>query len=362
MTLIKPKFHNAITKTVVIFGLTLTVEAQINILEAFAVASFESFFGPFEYLRNLFAKSTSSWVGVTFVIFGLLYNAVVTVGLELIQNYKAAIPLKPDLIFNLINGDKEIVGSIYNLRGAICHHDIDSIPDNSSYSEYYQNKIRNDFIDVGLTSKVLMRPSRFDDPTINENFYRDRAHFLRTWGGAEIPYFSIENLGDALGRNVRVELSVDKQEGLSVTNENDLTPVFPNQETESFLHRPHTPTSASRYDIKSSNSSECYLFEWEAGDIQAKHSKYSNTDIFIRCEQECNISFKIYCDELSEPIKKSYKIHPATEKFKFDLALLKKDQKEFFDVVNEKIMDGYIGRKYESILKKYNHKEAELLP
>ena len=92
VALIKPKFHNAITKTVVIFGLTLTVESQVNILEAFAVASFESFFGPSEYLRNLFATSTNSWIGVTFVIFGLLYNAVVTVGLELIQKYKAAIP------------------------------------------------------------------------------------------------------------------------------------------------------------------------------------------------------------------------------------------------------------------------------
>ncbi|QYJ97154.1 hypothetical protein K0J45_16830 [Shewanella alkalitolerans] len=362
VTLIKPKFHNAITKTVVIFGLTLTVESQVNILEAFAVASFESLFGPSEYLRNLFATSTNSWIGVAFVIFGLLYNAVVTVGLELIQKYKAAIPEKPDLIFNLKNGDGVTIESSYKLRGAICHHDIESIPDNTSYSEHYQNKIRNEFIDVGVTSKVLMRPSRFDDPEINKSFYKDRAKFLRVWGGAEILYLCIENLGEALGRNVRVELTVDKQVGLSLSNENNLAPKFPKQETESFIYNLHVPKSIPSYDIKSSDSNVCYFFEWKAGDIQAKHSKSSKTDIFVRCEQEFDINFKIYCDELSEPIEKVYKIHPTPEKFNFDLAFLKKNEKEFFESVDQKIMDGYIGRQYEKILKDHAHKEEELLP
>ena len=62
LRLLKPKFHNAITKTVVLFGLALSVESQVNILEAFSVAIFEHFFGPSDFLRRLFSGYSNPWI------------------------------------------------------------------------------------------------------------------------------------------------------------------------------------------------------------------------------------------------------------------------------------------------------------
>jgi hypothetical protein len=129
IALFRPKFHNAITKVVILFGLTLSVESQVNILEAFAVASYETLFGPSEYLRSLFKGSSNPWIGATFVCIALVYNAVVTVGFELIQNYKNALPKYPKVEFELLNGDADIINDNYFLRGMRCTHSIDEIPD-----------------------------------------------------------------------------------------------------------------------------------------------------------------------------------------------------------------------------------------
>lgn len=363
LTLIKPKFHNAITRTVVIFGLALSVESQINIFEAFAVAFYENIFGPSEYLRALFSTSSSPWIGVIFVIFGLFYNAAVTVGLELIQKYKAAAPVQPEFNFNLINSDGIPINSGDNLRGVICNHSIENIPENTSYSEYYQDKFRCESFNVGLNEKFFIRRSRYDDPTINKNFYRERAKFLRVWGGAEIICLCIENTGSSLATNVRIELAIGKKEGLSLSNENDLMPDLPKRETESSIFRTHQEyTKSPTYDIKQSHSDNTYFFEWKAGDLQAKHTCTSRTKIFFRCENECDLEVKIFCNELPSPIAKEYKISPSPKICTFDFSVLDKSEKDFLEYSDEKIMDGYLGRYYKKIREEYENSGEILLP
>jgi hypothetical protein len=362
IALIKPKFHNVITNTVVIFGLTLAAESQINILEAFAVAFYESIFGSSEYLRNFFAGSSNPWIGLALVVVGLVYHAVVTVGLELIQKYKDALPKQPVFEFAMLNSDMEEFGENYTLRGEICSHSIDKIPNNNSYSESTNRKMEKE----GAFNHGIFRPIGLFEPQVNMGFYRERAKFLQIWGGAEIIKLSLKNCGVTLTNNARVELSIKKVDRLSASNANNLVPKLPSQETQSdsALALRLTPQSNNVpfYDIKKDDTNEPYFFEWKVGNLQPQESCISKTSIFLRSELTTDINVKVFCDELAAPIEKTYKIEPTPNHFEFDLSLLMSDDRTFIDTVDDKIMNGYMSRYAEQYLEKSKSRESALLP
>lgn len=342
--LFKPKFHNAITYSIIISGLALATESQVNIFEALAVKLFEWVFGPSEDLRNLLAGNPNPWIGLALVIFGLIYSAAVTVGLELIQSYKAKYP---KLELAMLNSDKENIGENYTLRGAICTHSIDDIPNNNSFSESALEEKRK--------NSILF------NSRINKDFYRDRVEFLKVWGGAEIIGLTIKNLGMTLASNVRVELIINKIAKLSASKRNCLLIQSPSQETkESGI--PNINYNAATYDINSNDTSSDYYFEWIVGHLQPKELRESKTRIFFRTESDVDIKVSIYCDELPNPIEKFYKIEPASEEFEFDLNLLKYNEKDFFKATDNKIMDGYQGRYIKKWSEEYNYNKSALLP
>lgn len=361
--LIKPRFHNAIARTVIVFGLALCVEAQINIFEAMAVAVFEHFFGPSDFLRSLFATSTNVWVGVVFVIFGLIYNALVTVGLELVEKYKAAMPEKPVLKLDIINSDGESIESVYKMRGGIFINKLSNIPDNHEYSESHRAKITKEFVAAGRKLSAAIRPIGPLDPKINKEFYRERAKFLQTWGGAEIFHLRITNDGSAIAKNVRVEVVIPKLPKLGVSNGNDLKPEMPSQDSKSIMDSlQYIASEKPSYDIKMAKGADEYLFEWSLGDVQAKASKNSVTDIFFRTECVCQIGLKLYCDDISAPIDLSYSIMPASTIKEIELPLLMSKNRDFLDSVDDFIMNGYIGRDFEKLLRKWESEENALIP
>ncbi|MGZ8174338.1 MULTISPECIES: hypothetical protein [Methylobacter] len=342
--LFKPKFHNAITYSIIISGLALAAESQVNIFEALAVKLFEWIFGPSEDLRNFLAGNPNPWIGLALVISGLTYSAVVTVGLELIQSYKAKYP-KLELV--MLNGDKEKIGENYTLRGAICTHSIDEIPDNNSYSE--------------LALEEKKKNGRLFTSRINKEFYRERAECLSSWGGMEIIGLTVENFGATLASNVRVELSIKRSDGVSASHENCLLLITPSQETkEEGISRINY--NAASYDIIARHTYSDYFFEWTAGNLQPKQLRESKTRIFFRTESDVDIKVRIYCDELPDPIEKFYKIEPASERFEFDLNLLKSNEKDFFEATDKKIMDGYQGRYTKKWFEEYNYNKSASLP
>jgi hypothetical protein len=362
IALIRPRFHNKITKTVVFFGLALIAESQVNIIEAFSIAGYESIFGPSEYLRNLFDSKSYPLIGVLLVIFGLIYNAIITVGLELIQKYKDAIPQQPQFEFEMLNGDLEVISRDYKLRGKICHHSISKIPDNSEYSEFTRRKMDSE-AKMGIAYNTILRSLDPSRPRVNKDFYRERAEFLRVWGGAEIIRLAITNSGKILARNVRVELKIDKVKGLSASNNNDIYPELPSQETENsslYLHGVNHPVPS--YDIKNRNSKSEYFFEWIVGHLQAGEHSNSRTCIFLRTEVDILLKCKIYCDELSEPIFSEYIILPPSGSFEFDLGLITCNYNNFFEKVDDKIMDGYLSRLHQNIIEDHDNRQYELLP
>lgn len=369
--LIRPKFYNAITRIVVLFGLALSVESQINIFEAFAVASFEKLFGPSDFLRQLFSGSTSPWIGVFFVVFGLIYNGIVTVGLELIQKYKAQIPKVPEFSFSFLNADGEEIEQNSCLRGKLCHIDVGDIPDNSTYSDFATQRMNKEgrFHQFGhlsgTSSPVKGRIIGPYDARVNRDFYRDRAKFLRVWGGAEILTLYLINKSNVLASNVRVEISCQRDKGLSLDNKNDLSPEFPKQETESSLSQlsalplHNTPP---HFDVKSKHNNSRYFYEWNVGNLQAQEECSSHTNIFIRTDTIVDISIRIFCDELPSPMEMHYKIMPTEKSINVGLDHLKANGKEFFSYANSAIMDGYLKRHSDRLLKEYKNKEDELVP
>lgn len=340
--LFKPKFHNAITWSIVGAG---TLLVNPSILTEIAIVIFGQIVGvPSEDLRNIFTTNSNPPIGLALVIIALIYHIVVTAGLELIQSYKAKYP---KLELAMLNGDQEKIGENYTLRGAICTHSIDDIPNNNSYSESALEEKRK--------NSILF------NSRINKNFYRDRAEFLKVWGGAEIIGLTIENSGTTLASNVRVELIINKIDKLSSSKRNCLLIQSPSQETkESGI--PNINYNAVTDDINSNDTSSDYFFEWAVGHLQPKELRESKTRIFFRTESNVDIKVRIYCDELPNPIEKFYKIQPTSEEFEFDLNVLKCNEKDFFKETDNKIMDGYQSRYIKKWFEEYNYNKSALLP
>ena len=369
--LIRPKFYNAITKIVLLFGFGLCVESQVNIFEAFVVASFEKLFGPSDLLRQLFSGSTSPWIGICLVGIGLTYNVIVTVGLELIQKYKAQIPKVPEFSFSFLNADGDEIKQSSVLRGKLCHIDVGDIPDNSTCSDFATKKMNKErrshpFGQLpGTSGLVKIRSLGPYDALPNRDFYRDRAKFLRVWGGAEILTLYLINKSNVLASNVRVEISCQRDKGLSLDNNNGFSPEFPKQETESSLSQlsalplHNTPP---HFDVKSGHNNSRYFYEWNVGNLQAQEECSSHTNIFIRTDTIVDISIRVFCDELPSPMEMQYKIMPTEKSINVGLDHLKANGKEFFSYANSAIMDGYLKRHTDRLLNEYKNKEDELVP
>lgn len=367
--LIRPKFHNSITKVVVIFGLTLSVESQVNIIEAFAVAIFEYFFGPSEVLRSLFAGNTNPWIGVFFVVFGLIYNALYSIGLEYVKVGEFKQTKKPKLSFFLLNSDNQKLEKETNLRGKLCTTPKkDDIPDNNSYSEFALKKIekRNGSFTLGRFSGTSIPVTAFEigpfDEKINKDFYRERAKFLKTWGGAEILTLSIENTGEVLCKNIKVEINFPKKAGIDADNIINLAPDLPSQETESRLEILSSNSSPPDYDIKRTTSTGEYIFYWYVGDLQTGYNQTSKTKIFLRTNESFVLKVRIYCDELSNPLNSSYILNPPTECIDVTLNEILSENEIFSNIVSEIVMDGYLDRFYDNLRSEMEHDHNSHLP
>ncbi len=370
--IIRPKYHNVISRVVIGAGLLLVVESQVNLIEALGVALFEKLFGPSEYLRHLFAGSSYPWIGVILVVCGLVYHAVVTVGLELVEKYRKALPPKPQLNFSFLNSDEEkLPNSKIKFRGKTCViPDNLEIPDNTNYSKYASKQIEKDKEDErgqpgGISSVVSSITNPKPQYRINKDFYRKRAKFLQVWGGAENFTLALFNAGAILCRNIEVEIRIPKEVGVSVDNRNDLSPLPPSQESvtppfDKFSNNIYQ--APQEYDVKTSDSTTMHIFTWKVGNLQAKANRTSDTKLFFRIEVKIQIEVSIFCDELADPIQKTIQIIPAEEKIELNLEIITQERKEFSAFVNDVVMDGYLKRYSEKFIEEMNNRTEHLLP
>ncbi len=350
--LLRSKFHNSITKYTVFFGLGLLAESKLNIVEPFLVALFEYYFGKSDFLRGVFsANSIPWWTGLVLVALAFLYNATVTVGLELIQKYKLSIPKKPTLVFEMLNADEQILEIESVLRGKQCEIDIDDIPD---YEEPIDKNIKK--TTFSLINNPLDMINRSSD---NKDFYRDRSKLLKVWGGAEIITLFMNNTGMVLLNNIKVEIRFNKVKGLSLKSQNKIIPDLPSRKNSN--HSIITPLNRELPDIYSDHTSSEYIYLWHFNSLQAGDQHFSDSNIFIRTDIEIKASINIFCDELSKPIEQQYIIKPAIECINIDLNTLTDDEK-FNLIMNDAIMDGFVDKYSKKLCDEWQYKKSQLTP
>lgn len=356
--IIKPKFHNTISKIVILYGLSLIIESQTSIFQLVFVYFSELIFNDSRFIEKLFSGDSNPVYGLMLIGMGLFYNALVTVGLDIAKNYKATIPIKPNFRLKVLNADKDEIGDKYQMRGSICTHSIDNIPDNTSFSP---DSNPNNNINTVFSKFPSMQ--HLHDPFAampNKNFYRERDVLLRTWGGSELIYFSIENIGSVLAKNVRIVISFEADNSISTTCTNDIYPKLPN------LENTRSPSLFPQLDnipnIKGINKQSDHIFEWEAGNLQAKEYFCNATKIFFRTISETKMVVKIYCDDLSEPVKIEKIILPSISKFEYDLDIIMKNDKDFLKLANNLIMDGYMKRTAMKNIEKIDNQNNQLIP
>lgn len=337
--LFRPKTHNVIARFVIVAGVILATEAQFSFFELIVVFIIESIFGPSELLRRIFEGDSTPWIGVALIAIGSVYHLAITLGLEYFGTAKASGQKEPDLELTIQNLDGETLGQSSTLRGKLC-----DVPQKKDIPDFSPSEKRRQF---GMPRISGM----FDHDTPNRDFYRERAALLRKWGGAEVLSLTLDNIGDILGRNVTVKVTASREKGLQISNKNRPEPPLLaryksrwRSMDDLMLHRPDP------YDIVSFDNSEFFVFEWDVGDLQAKASKTSRTSLFIQSRHEIVLEFSVFSDELSSPKKFEFVIKPPPETVDIDVADITAENKQFGELENAVIMDGYLARRVDRMI------------
>lgn len=354
ITIIRPKAYNVIAKTIVFLGATLVAESQLNIIQAVVVALYESLMGHSDILRELISSATSPWVGIFLITIGLIYHYFMTTGKSNIESNLALTPKRPDLKLQLLNADQAQYGNeTINLRGRIVN-----IP---SEDEIPEHEINYDFPDMKALSSILNSVSKtYNNPA----YYKERAEFLKIWGGSELIKLRIYNNSEFLVTGVEIEIRFQKLQGISALNTQEDFPVPPSPKIHNQfeLTSPLSIHTTTHYDIKSNHTHSEYSFYWEVGEIQANTHQASNTYIFLRSEISTDIELTVLCDQLPSPMKKTYKLVRENKALDICIADLKSGEEEFAKLVNTCVMDGYIERMAKKKIAEYEHESQEFLP
>lgn len=355
LSIIRPKAYNVITRLVVGAGVTLVI-SQSRIFEAMIVAGFESYFGRSEVLRDYLDQDSNLHWGTFLIVVGMVYHLLMTVITDLVNTQIQRLPKYPELKLGVMNADsEELSGDTIQLRGAIC-----TVPPEDEIPNYA--KVinipggRNGF-DVfgGMSTNFLV-------PGLNDKLFKERAKFLRTWGGSELLCFTISNDSHVLAKNVSVCLVIRRDVGVAMDNTNDYFPDIPSKQKAQrydFLQLNPKPS----YDMKRGHSDQEYIFTWNVGDVQAGTVVQSKTAIFIRADRNTSIRATTYCDDLPEPITKEYQVKATTKEItQITVSDLKVDDAEFTAILDNAVMNGYLRRRAEKESNKYQHESQEHLP
>lgn len=339
--LFRPKTHNVIARIVILVGIALATEAQFSFFELIIVFLIESISGPSELLRKIFEGDSTPWIGVALIAFGLVYHLAITLGLEYFGTPKALEQKEPDLELTIQNLDGETLEHSSTLRGKLC-----DVPQKKDIPDFSPT-VRPSLMGTNSISDL------FNQDSPNWAFYREQATLLREWGGADVFSLSLENKGEILGKNIRVELTVAKKRGVIIENENDPEPDAPSRYNNRYASMdsllPHQP---DRYDILSSDRNEYLFFEWDVGTLQAKASRTSRTSLIIRTRHEIVLKFAVFSDEFSAPKKYEFVVRPPAETLQLSVSDITADDDCFDQLANEAIMDGYLTRQVDRLIEK----------
>jgi hypothetical protein len=356
LTIVRPKTYNWIARAVITSGILLIAESQLNFAQALVIATYEYFLGHSDILRQLIQGSPSPWLGVFLIVTGLTYHYFMSTGIEKINLLKAK-DITLDLV--LLNSDlAEYSNNTVSMRGKLV-----TLPSESDIPKYRgktpNSPINNLITPIGLTGYMGGR----DVP--NPEFYKERAKLLSIWGGSELIHLKVNNPTEHIATGVRVELRIKKQSGLSATNTTKKFPSLPSEKSESLYDAPflqHQNIHMDNYDIKFDDSHDYYIYVWDVDTLQANTKITSDTCIFLRTQNNCEIKVKVYCNEFKKPFEQEFLVTKAKVNLSVSTEDLQGPEKGFNKIMHDCIMDDYLKRYAKKAIEGYEHKHQELTP
>ncbi|MBE3691358.1 hypothetical protein [Vibrio parahaemolyticus] len=357
LNIFRPKAYNTIAKAVVLTGIGLIVESQVNFLHAVVVALFEEYIGKSEILRSVLNASSDPTIGILLVIVGMVYHVAVTLGKDFIETKKAELPKYPVLSCFLLNGDKEKLDSEFTLRGKLVSlPSRDSIPDQEEPK--FDESIYGHHASIFRTMQAI-QSSPFGDQ-LNKSLYRERADVLNEWAGAEILYLNISNDSRILASGVSVELTIPRHKGLSIKVPDNKYPPEPKsvrKYDDRFSHILPSYHNVSIPDLRVSSDAKNYYIKWRVNRLQAQTELEADEYVLMKTDKPIDIQCTIFCDELPEPTQTIFKANPPQGTAIVSIDELS-DESCYAALRDKLIMDGYIPRVFEEMMKEYEMEEA----
>ncbi|HCG7367832.1 TPA: hypothetical protein NJ384_004104 [Vibrio parahaemolyticus] len=357
LNIIRPKAYNTIAKAVVLTGIGLIVESQVSFLHAVVVALFEEYIGKSEILRSVLNASSDPTIGILLVIVGMVYHVAVTLGKDFIETKKAELPKYPVLSCFLLNGDKEKLDSEFTLRGKLVSlPSRDSIPDQEEPK--FDESIYGHHASIFRTMQAI-QSSPFGDQ-LNKSLYRERADVLNEWAGAEILYLKISNDSRILASGVSVELTIPRHKGLSIKVPDNKYPPEPKAKREynnRFSHIMPSYHNVSIPDLRVSSDAKNYYIKWRVNRLQAQTELEADEYVLMKTDKPIDIQCTIFCDELPEPTQTIFKANPPQGTAIVSIDELS-DESCYAALRDKLIMDGYVPRVFEEMMKEYEMEEA----
>lgn len=352
LNLIRPKAYNTIAKVVVITGITLIVESKVKIIHGVYVALFEEYIGKNDFLRSIVESSSDPSTGIVLVVIGMFYHIIVTLGKDIVEIKKAELPKYPNLDFFFLNGDKKKLESEFMIRGKLAY-----LPDNQDIPDQEEATFNSPAsFNLSLDQTVRLIQSIESTKHLNLDFYRQRATLLRRWAGAELLYLKISNTSKVLASGVTVELEIPRQNGLSITIPEDVIPQQPEPKKDfgyiSRTLRSDILKRTSILDFEIFSDTRTFKVKWRVNRLQANTSLEAKECILLKTENPVDIQCTIFCDELPEPMKSVFKVHPPKDKVTISTDELFLDD-HYDSLCKNHIMDGYIERYYNELSLRY---------
>lgn len=352
LNLIRPKAYNTIAKAVVLTGIGLIIESQINFLHAVVVALFEEYIGKSEILRSVLNASSDTSIGILLVLIGMTYHLIVALGKDFFDSKKAALPKYPVLNCLLLNGDKEGLDSEFTIRGKLV-----SLPNSDAIPDQVEPTLDESIFGNSqfFQTMQLIQNTHFGKQ-LNKGLYRERANVLREWAGAELLYLTLCNDSSSLANGVCVELTIPRHKGLSIKVPESRLPKDPKVKEDYHdrfqIHSLRISQAAFIPDLRVLSDAKNYYIKWNVKRLQAQTILEADECVLFKTDKPVKIQCTIFCDELPEPTTTMFIANPPSETIIVSVDELSEEL--YYEPLRDQlIMNGYITRVIEDMVKEY---------
>ncbi len=110
-------------------------------------------------------------------------------------------------------------------------------------------------------------------------------------------------------------------------------------------------------DLRVSSDAKNYYIKWRVNRLQAQTELEADEYVLMKTDKPIDIQCTIFCDELPEPTQTIFKANPPQGTAIVSIDELS-DESCYAALRDKLIMDGYVPRVFEEMMKEYEMEEA----